>query len=99
MSKADDDLTVEARKAVDVLWNACKSRGRCWGRKQKEGNHFQGTNIVLIEDDEIVILSRGCGRSIKMHEFRRADLKTDLGEKVRNLLFDNVIAVQLQKGR
>ena len=99
MSKADKDITVRARKAVDVLWNACKSRGRCWGRKRKGGNCFQGTNIVIIEDTEVVILSHGCGKSIRIHEFQRANLKTDLGEKVRRLLLDAEVAIQLQRGR
>lgn len=86
----EEEVTVKARKAIDPLWTECLSHARGWGLKGKGDNIFEGSNIVLINKDEVVVLAMQEGRRgdqrIAIHEFKRAT-NTVLGNRVTNLLY------------
>ena len=81
------DVTVKARKAIDTLWKECLAHARGWGLKRKGDKIFQGSNITLINKNEIVILTVNPENKneIDIHEFTRAT-NTVLGSRVAGLL-------------
>lgn len=82
-----EEVTVKARKAIDTLWKECLSHARGWGLKGKGNNIFEGSNIILIDRDEVIILAidHPNKEQISIHEFKRS-MNTKLGSKVMTLL-------------
>ena len=78
------EITVKARKALQPLWKRALLRGRCWGVKQKNKNPFQGTNITIGTENEIVTVSQANGE-LEVHEFKRTE-GTLLGNAAKELL-------------
>ena len=87
-----EEITVKARKAIDTLWKECLAHARGWGLKRKGDNVFEGSNIILIDKDEVVVLAinKREGNIIAVHEFKRTN-KTELGTRVKNLLWHNMV--------
>jgi len=75
------DLTVEAREALGSIWNSVLSKGRTWGSKAKANNPYAGTNITMIDEDEVVIVNQ-IGEELMVREFERTG-GTTLGSKVK----------------
>jgi hypothetical protein len=85
-SKTRDILTVLARKALDGLWKIADLRGRTWGLKRnKTGNPFAGTNILIAISDELVSVSCPDGNELVVNEFVRTK-NTKLGRMVKRKL-------------
>lgn len=85
-----DEVSVAARKALDHIWDLALLVGRCWGRagrgkSKNEGNPFQGTNITLADDQDLVTVSFTENGEAVVHEFIAAK-KTPLGDRVREAL-------------
>lgn len=82
-----EEVTVKARKAIDTLWSKCLAHARGWGLKGKGDNVFEGSNIILINEKEVVILAIDSEKKgeIVIHEFIKAS-GTALGSKVATLL-------------
>ena len=73
MGKKSIDPTVKARKALNILFEKrAWLKGRCWGPKRKT-NPFSGTNITIAIGDELVSISQGMDRRLRIHEFVRRD--------------------------
>lgn len=83
-AKEQKEITVDARKALHPLWIKAFLRGRCWGVKQEDKNPFQGTNITMGTENEIVTVSQADG-ILKIHEFKRTT-GTSLGNATKELL-------------
>ena len=82
-----DEVLIKARSAVDALWKECLAHARGWGLKGKEDNMFEGSNITLINKNEIIVLAINPENKneIVIHEFARVT-NTVLGDRVAGLL-------------
>lgn len=82
-----EEITVKTRKAVDTLWKECLAHARGWGLKGKKDILFEGSNIILINKNEIIVLAINPEdeKEIVIHEFTRIT-NTVLGSKVATLL-------------
>jgi len=91
----EEEITVKARKAIDSLWKECLSHARGWGLKGKGDNIFEGSNIILINKDEVVVLAihKQDRREdvIAVHEFKRTG-ETDLGTRAKNILSYHMVS-------
>jgi hypothetical protein len=85
--KKENDPTVLARKALDVLWNEADLRGRCWGLKKAGNNPYAKTNITVCIGNELVSISRSQkgDKKLIVHEFTKSE-GTKLGNRVRDIL-------------
>jgi len=95
-----DEVLIKARKAIDALWKECLAHARGWGLKGKGDNIFEGSNIILINKNEVVILAihKTKGQdTIGVHEFKRV-AKTELGIRVKNLLSYHTVSRSYKDG-
>ncbi len=84
----DGERLVEARKALDGIWNKCNLTGfvgRCWGRKYHSPT--PGSIIVLCDGFEVVILhEEGANGPIRVKSFglpRGESLKDEVIEALK----------------
>ncbi|MBU4223985.1 hypothetical protein KJ934_02075 [Patescibacteria group bacterium] len=83
LRKRMDDPTVKARKILEPLWNKADLKGRCWGPKRAD-NDYKGTNITILNGEELVTVSQGDNGGLRIHEFLKTE-NTLLGIKVREI--------------
>lgn len=83
----EEEITVKTRKAIDTLWKECLAHARGWGLKGKGDATFEGSNITLIDKNEIIVLAINPEnrKQIVIHEFTRIT-NTILGSRVASLL-------------
>jgi hypothetical protein len=90
-----EDVLVRARRALDILWHSCRAHARGWGLKKDGSNSiFKGSNITLINDNEVVIIVARSDdpNGVVVHEFRRVRVSsTALGDRVRTFLSEHKI--------
>jgi hypothetical protein len=87
-----EEITVKTRKAIDTLWKECLAHARGWGLKGKDDNIFEGSNITLINKNEVVVLAINPEnkKEIAIHEFTRVT-NTVLGSRIAGLLHDHQV--------
>lgn len=83
----DFESLIKARRALDPLWKKeAWLKGRTWGRRRKnENNPYEGTNITLAIEKELVAISQGKNGRLKIHEFSKTQ-ETSLGKRIREIL-------------
>jgi hypothetical protein len=96
MSSWDFTNLIEARDALDPLWQSALLKGRCWGRKDGT-NPFACSNITLATETkgriELVSVSQTEDGKLKIHEFYKTK-GTDLGFKTREALVRAGLKIQ-----
>lgn len=82
---------VEARKALDSLWNSpdIGFRGRCWGLSHDGANFQKGSHITLGDEQTVVTIFQNPETGqLEIHQFLREE-ETPLGNKIRQVLKEN----------
>lgn len=85
---------INARKALDSVWQACLLKGRCWGPKTKD-NPFSASNITLANETELVSICQLPDGKLRIHEFCKTIGGTQLGIQIRQKLEEAGIPVEI----
>jgi hypothetical protein len=75
---------------IEKIWEKAQARGRCWGSK-KNKNPLGGSQITFFAGDEAAIILENPKGKFQIIEYKQTKGKTQLGDKLKNILKKNNI--------